>query len=189
MVKSLSKYNHLGVAELGDGLGAFSDGVLAELTGQGQADSGLHLAGAEGGLLVHAAKGGSLVAHTLEHVIDKGVHDVHGALGDGELGVHLLQHTVDVDGVGLGPLLGALLSVARLGVLSGSLSHCDGLGLLLKEQRKIELLWSNWSFELAQPWKASRSLVGLSGSRGTPPQFPNRVQLCIHPEPVMVRFP
>ena len=35
----------LGAGELGDGLGAFRDGVLGELTGKDEPDSGLDLSG------------------------------------------------------------------------------------------------------------------------------------------------
>ena len=42
--------------ELGDGLGAFRDGVLGKLTGEDEADSGLDLAGSESGLLVNASE-------------------------------------------------------------------------------------------------------------------------------------
>ena len=75
----------------------------------------------------------------LEEVVHERVHDGHGLGGDAGVGVHLLQHLVDVDGVGLLPLalplllvaLGDLLGgLARLGgSLSGGLGrHVDGLG-------------------------------------------------------------
>ena len=33
--------------------------------------------------------------------MDEGVHDVHGLLGNTNVGVHLLQNLVDIDGEGL----------------------------------------------------------------------------------------
>ena len=76
---------------------------------------------------------------TFKDIIDEGVHDAHGLGGDSGVGVDLLQHLVDVDGVGLLPLALLLLlvslgnglgSLARLGgSLSGGLGwHGDGLG-------------------------------------------------------------
>ena len=115
-------------AELGDGLGALSDGVLGELTGEEEADGGLDLAGGEGVLLVVADEAGRLGGDLLEDVVDEGVHDAHGLLGDAGLGVHLLEDTVDVDREGLGSLsLWGGLSGGFLGSasFSGSLCHCE----------------------------------------------------------------
>ena len=86
---------------LGDGLGAFGDGVLGELTGEQQAHGGLDLPGGEGVLLVVADEAGGLAGNLLEDVVDEGVHDGHGLLGDAGLGVNLLEDTVDVDGESL----------------------------------------------------------------------------------------
>merc|ERR1719230_815196 len=115
--------------ELGDSLGALSDGVLGELTGEEEADGSLDLAGGEGGLVV-ADETGRLGGNLLEDVVDERVHDAHGSLGDAGLGVHLLEDTVDVDREGLGSsslggsLLGSLGGSAGSGSLSGgSLGH------------------------------------------------------------------
>jgi hypothetical protein len=62
----------------------------------------------------------------------KRVHDDHGLLGDAGVGVHLLQHLVDVGrvAVGVGLALAALLVVTALGLrrglasLAGCLSSC-----------------------------------------------------------------
>ena len=67
-------------------------------------------------------------ADALEDVVDEGVHDGHAALGDAGLGVHLLEHLVDVGGVALHALLVLLGALAgflrRLGaLLGGSLGH------------------------------------------------------------------
>ena len=104
---------------LGNGLGALSDGVAGELTGEEETDGSLDLAGAESVALVVADEAGALTGDALEDVTDEGVHDAHGFLGDTSLGVDLLEDTVDVDGEGFGSLL-----------LGGSLlgSSFDGLG-------------------------------------------------------------
>jgi hypothetical protein len=54
VVETMLSVQHLSRGELGDSLGTFRDGVLGELTGEDEADSGLDLAGGEGGLLVDA---------------------------------------------------------------------------------------------------------------------------------------
>ena len=102
----------LGGGELGHGLGAFGDGVLGELTGEDEAHGGLDLAGGEGGLLVVAGELARLKCHLLEDVVDERVHDGHAALGDAGVGVHLLEHLVDVGGVALGALLLAATGLA-----------------------------------------------------------------------------
>merc|ERR1711990_626809 len=98
-LKKSSKCSGRGV--LGDGLGAFGDGVLGELTGEEEADSSLHLSAGESVLLVVADEAGGLTGNLLEDVVDERVHDGHGLLGDTELGVDLLENSVDVDGEGL----------------------------------------------------------------------------------------
>ena len=123
---------------LGDGLGSLGDGVLGELTGQEEPYSGLDLAGGDGGPLVVVSQTGSLSGNSLKEIIDKRVHDAHGLGGDTSVGVDLLEDLVDVDGVGLLPLVLLLLLVALgdgLGGLAGLLGsfsrdlgrHDDGL--------------------------------------------------------------
>ena len=124
-----SKLNLLGAGVLGDGLGSLRDGVLGQLSGQEETDRGLDLARGDGGPLVVVSQAASLGGDALEEVVDKGVHDGHGLGGHSGVGVHLLQHLVDVDGVGFLPLLLALLAVSLggrgfaclLGGLSGGL--------------------------------------------------------------------
>ena len=124
-----SKLNLLGAGVLGDGLGSLRDGVLGQLSGQEETDRGLDLARGDGGPLVVVSQATSLGGDALEEVVDEGVHDGHGLGGHSGVGVHLLQHLVDVDGVGFLPLLLALLAVSLggrgfaglLGGLSGGL--------------------------------------------------------------------
>ena len=112
---------------LGDGLGALGDGVLGELTWEEETHSGLDFAGRESVLLVVADEAGGLAGDLLEDVVDEGVHDRHGLLGDTELWVNLLEHSVDVDREGLtAALLGGGSSL-----LGGSLGWGVGLGGLL----------------------------------------------------------
>ncbi len=84
---------------LGDGLGALRDGVLSELTGEEEPDSGLDLARGDGGPLVVVSQTGGLSGDPLEQVVDERVHDAHGLGGDAGVRVDLLQDLVDVDGI------------------------------------------------------------------------------------------
>ena len=114
----------LGAGVLGDGLGALRDGVLGELTREEEPDSGLDLAGGDGGPLVVESQTAGLSSDSLKEIVDERVHDAHGLGGDTSVGVDLLQDLVDVDGVGLLPLVPLLLLVALgdgLGGLAGLL--------------------------------------------------------------------
>ena len=102
--------------------------MLGELTGEEEADGGLDLAAGEGVALVVADEAGALGGDLLEDVVDEGVHDAHGLLGDAGLGVDLLEHAVDVDGEGLGAALAAGSSGATGSLGGGSFAgggHCD----------------------------------------------------------------
>ena len=117
---TLFRVSLLGAGVFGDGLGALGDGVLGELTGEEEPDGGLDLPGGDGGPLVVVRQLGGLSGDPLEDVVDEGVHDGHGLGGDTSVGVDLLQHLVDVDGVGLLPL--GLLLLITLGDGFGSLA-------------------------------------------------------------------
>jgi len=109
--------------------------VLGEFTGEEETDGGLDLSGGEGALLVVADKLGGLEGDLLEDVVDEGVEDLHGSLGDASLGVDLLEDTVDVDGEGLGASgSSGSGSLGDLGSLGGDLlggSTLSGTGSLL----------------------------------------------------------
>ena len=118
-----------GRAVLGDGLGAFGDGVLGEFPGEEEADSGLDLSGGESVLLVVSDELGGLEGDLLEDVVDEAVHDVHGSLGDAGLGVHLLEDSVDVDREGLNSpsVVGSLSSLDDV-LLGGNFSSGGSFG-------------------------------------------------------------
>lgn len=87
--------------------------MLGELTGKDETDRGLNLAGGDGRLLVVSSKLRGLSRDTLEDVVDEGVQDRHGTVGDTGVRVNLLEDLVDVGRVGLLSSLGALLLLAR----------------------------------------------------------------------------
>ena len=102
--------------------------MLGQFTGQQKPHSGLDLPGSDGSSLVVESKTGSFTGDTLEDVVNEGVHDGHGLAGYTSVGVDLLQHLVDVDGVRLTPLLLALLITLgdRLLGLTGLLCSLSG---------------------------------------------------------------
>ena len=108
----------LGRGELGDSLGSLGDSMLGQLTRQNKANSGLDLAGGDGGLLGIAGELSSLSGNLVKHVVDEGVEDAHGLGGDTSVRVDLLEDLVEVDLVGLD--LGVLLLLLAIGGLLGS---------------------------------------------------------------------
>ena len=112
----------LGAGVLGDSLGALRDSMLGKLSRQQEPHRGLDLTGGDGRPFVVVSKTAGLSSNTLKKVIDKGVHDAHGLGGDTSVRVDLLQHFVDVDGIGLLPLL-LLLLLISLGDGFGSLAR------------------------------------------------------------------
>ena len=115
----------LGAGVLGDGLGSFRDGVLSQLSGEEKSDSRLDLPGGDGGPLVVVGQAGGLSGDSFEDVVDERVHDAHGLGRDASVGVDLLQHLVDVDGIRFLPSL-LLLLLITLGDGLGSLSRLLG---------------------------------------------------------------
>ena len=95
--------------------------MLGELSWEEESHGGLDLSGGESVLLVISDELGRLGSNLLEDVVDEGVHDGHGFLGDSSLWVNLLENSVDVDGEGLSSLLGSLDDLLLLlwGVLLG----------------------------------------------------------------------
>ena len=126
-----NRSNLLGAGVLGDGLGSLGHGVLGQLTGQQKPDGGLDFPGGDGGPPVVVGQTASLGGDALEDVVDEGVHDGHGLGGDASVGVHLLEHFVDVDGVGFSPPPPLLLVSAALGLCLGGGLLCS-LGCCLR---------------------------------------------------------
>jgi len=109
--------------------------VLGEFPGEEEAHGGLDLSGGQGVLLVVADELGGLEGDLLEDVVDEGVHDVHGSLGDAGLGVDLLEDSVDVDREGLDSpsVVGGLGSLGGLllgGDFGGGGALCGAGGFL-----------------------------------------------------------
>ena len=65
--------------------------MLGELSGEDETDGGLDLPGGEGGLAVLLDEASGLSGDLVEGVVDEGVHDGHGLLGDSGLGVDLRE--------------------------------------------------------------------------------------------------
>jgi len=87
--------SHLDV--FGDSFGSLRHGVSGEFSGENELDSTLNLSGRKSSSLVESDEFGSFSGDSVEGIVNEGVHDVHGFLGDTDVGVYLLQHLVDVD--------------------------------------------------------------------------------------------
>ena len=92
--------------------------MSGELSGEDELDGRLDFPGGKSSSLVEADELGSISGNAVEGVVDEGVHDVHGLLGNSDVGVHLLEDLVDVDGEGLDS------SSSGLAVSSGSGGFC-----------------------------------------------------------------
>ena len=115
MIKLIKGVNLVSRGELVDGLGSFDDGVLGQFSGEEELDSGLDFTGGEGVLLVVSDQLGGFEGDSLEDIVDEGVHDGHGLLGDAGVVVDLLEDLVDVHGE-------SLVSSSSSGLLLVSLS-------------------------------------------------------------------
>ena len=117
----------LGAGVLGDGLGTLRHGVLGELSREKQPDSGLNLTGSDGGPLVVVGEARGFSGEPLEDVVDERVHDRHSLGGDAGVGVHLLEHLVDVDAIRLLPLGSPLLLLVSGGLRDDCLGRLSAL--------------------------------------------------------------
>ena len=133
----------LGAGVLGDGLGALADGVLGQLAGKQQADGRLDLATRDRRAAVVVRQTRRLGGDALEDVVDERVHDRHGLAADARVGVDLLQHLVDVDGVAFpSPPLALLVSRADGLRLAGGLLR--SLACWLRRHDRVDscvLVW------------------------------------------------
>ena len=108
------RLSSLAAGVLGDGLGALTDRVLGKLAGKKKTNRCLDLARADGRPLVVVSQTTGFGGDALEDVADKRVHDGHGLAGYASVGVDLLQHLVDVDGVGLLSTMATLFLVSSI---------------------------------------------------------------------------
>ena len=97
--------------------------MLGQFTGEEKSDGGLDLPRGDGSPLVVVGETRSLGGDSLEDVIDERVHDGHGLGRDTSVGVNLLQHLVDVDGV-------RFLSLLLLFLVASGASGLSLAGLL-----------------------------------------------------------
>ena len=86
--------------------------MLGKLSWEEEPHRGLDFTGGDGGPLVVVGKTAGLSSNTLKEVINKGIHDGHSLGGDSSVRVDLLQHFVDVDGIGFLPLSLLLLLIS-----------------------------------------------------------------------------
>ena len=74
----VSRHNLIGAVVLGDNLGSLRDGVLAQLAGQEEPDSGLYLPVGDVVPLLVVDQLRGRKGDPREQVVDEGVHDGHG---------------------------------------------------------------------------------------------------------------
>lgn len=105
--------------------------VWQVLRGGYELDSRLDLSGWESSSFIESDEFRSFSGNSVESIMNERVHDVHGFLGDTNVGVHLLKNFVDVDREGLdSSSSGFLVSFGGFGCSSFFLSHCNYLELL-----------------------------------------------------------
>jgi hypothetical protein len=63
--------------------------VLGKFTRKQKANGGLDFSGADGGALVDVGEFGRFSSNSLKNVVDEGVHDGHGLVGDTSVRVDL----------------------------------------------------------------------------------------------------
>ena len=131
--------------------------MLGQLSGEEEPDSRLDLPGGDGGPLVVVGQTGGFGGDSFENVIDERVHDAHGLGGDASVRVDLLQHLVDVDGIGFLSLLllflvagstGGLGLTRLLGTLGGNFGRHDDESLRFSVGWRFKL---NSGFYLKAP--------------------------------------
>ena len=109
----------------GDGFSSFRNGMSGKFSGEDELDSWLDLSGRKSSSLVESDELGSFGGNSVEGIVDEGVHDVHGLLWDSDIGVHLLEDLVDVDGEGLDSSSSGFLVSSGFFCLGWFLSHFD----------------------------------------------------------------
>ena len=126
--------------------------MLGEFSREVEPHSSLDFPARNGMLLVVVSKSGSFSCHSLEDVVDKGVHDAHGLRRDASVRVDLFEHLVDVDRVAL---------LARL-----SAGFFLSTGLALDSSLLFSLLGSDFARHIFQQKKVElekvESKVGMT---------------------------
>jgi hypothetical protein len=112
--------------------------VLGKFTREDETNSGLDLARRDGGTLVVSSQLGGFSGDTLKDIVNEGVQDGHGLVGDTSIGVNLLQNLVDVRGVGLATNGLSLLSGIGSGLLVISLGGEISSHYYILRLKKIE---------------------------------------------------
>ena len=148
--------------------------MLGKLAGKKKTNCRLDLTRADGRPLVVVSQATGFGGDALEDVVDERVHDGHGLAGDASVGVDLLQHLVDVDGVALLPTMATLLFVsstrgsvhfARLG--SGTFSLDDSFGCHFAENEGTKKTWKSFAVVMSSssPEFIQSGGAGRPGSR------------------------
>ena len=104
--------------------------MFGKFTRKKKTDSCLDFTGRKGTLLVVTRQTRSFQSKSLKDIVDERVQDGHTTLGDTSVGVHLLQHTVNVSGVRFHTLgLAAFAGLSDLlGLLGSFLSYSRCFG-------------------------------------------------------------
>ena len=85
--------------------------MLGKFTGKEQPDGSLDFPRGDGAPLVVVSEARSFTGDSFKDIVHERVHDGHSLGGYTGIGVHLLEHLVDVDSVRLTPLLPAFLAI------------------------------------------------------------------------------
>ncbi len=76
---------------------ALRNGVLGKFTRQNKTDRSLYFAAGKSISLASLLKSNGLCDETFKDIVDKGIHNGHGFLGYGRIGMHLLEDLVNVN--------------------------------------------------------------------------------------------
>ena len=152
---TLNKINSLS-GEFGNSLGSFTDGVFAQFSRQDQFDGALNFPTAQSVFLVISDEFGGLNGDSVETVVDEGVHDSHGFLGNSGFRVHLLQHLVNVDSIRFNTSFASFLLVSlfgddfggHFGLRGGFFGWHFELLLLAQPKLFISKIWKNLEFAI-----------------------------------------
>jgi len=127
--------------------------VLGQLAGQQQTNGRLNLPAGDGRALVVVRQTRRLGGNALKDVVDERVHDRHSLRRDASIRMDLLEHLVDVDGVGFLPLLPPLLIALgdvflRLAGLLGGLTTRLGRHLVCDAGMRFQVKFVKIAFML-----------------------------------------